>query len=285
VQFEQFFSPELTRALERDPDLLEGREREVTIMFSDIRGFSRISEMLSASQTCLLVREVMEELTARIRQHQGVVVDYIGDAILAMWNAPVDQHEHSLLACRAALAMLEGLPKLNDRWRAKIGGPIGLGIGLNSGPALVGNTGSQTKFKYGPLGHTVNLASRVEGATKQFGLPILITGTTQARLGGSLATRRLCRVRAVGIAEPIALYELYAESASLEWQAHRNTYETGLEHFEANRLAQACQTLHSLLEGQDGKYDPPTLTLVGRAIEHLRDPLRPFDPVFELTLK
>ncbi|HEX8202859.1 MAG TPA: adenylate/guanylate cyclase domain-containing protein [Isosphaeraceae bacterium] len=285
VQFEQFFSPELTRALERDPGLLEGHERELTVLFTDIRGFSRISERLSAHQTCLLVRDVMEELTERIRAHQGVVVDYIGDALLALWNAPLDQPEHARLACRAALAMQGALPGLNDRWADKIGGPFGLGIGLNSGTALVGNTGSRSRFKYGPLGHTVNLASRVEGATKQFGVPILITGATHERLGGSLATRRLCRVKVVGIAEPVALYELHAEAADPDWQTRRDTYETGLAHFEAGRLAEAGRTLYALLEGREGTYDLPTLALVARAIEHLKDPPGPFDPVLELTTK
>ena len=95
---------------------------------------------------------------------------------------------------------------------------IGLGIGINSGPALVGNTGSLQKFKYGPLGHTVNLASRVEGATKHLGVSLLITGSTREQLGDHFATRRLCRARVVGIAGEVELHELHAESASPEWQ-------------------------------------------------------------------
>ncbi|CAN5877201.1 hypothetical protein BH23PLA1_BH23PLA1_37000 [soil metagenome] len=286
-QFTDFFSPELAQELDRRPDLLEGEEREITVLFSDIRGFSRISERLSPADTCRLVRDVMEQLTRRIREHQGVVVDYIGDAILALWNAPADQPDHATLACRAVLAMLEELPALNDRWAEKIGGPFGLGIGLNTGPALVGNTGSQSRFKYGPLGHTVNLASRVEGATKYLGVPALITGATHAALGEGhpFATRRLCQVEVVGIKEPVHLFELHAATLDAGWRGRRDTYEAGLRSFEDGKWAEACQRLYPLLRGQEGQYDLPSLTLIGRAIEHLKDPLRPFNPVLKLESK
>ena len=225
VQFEQFFTPDLAAALDRDPALLDGREREVTVLFADIRGFSAVSEKISPRLTCELIRDIMEHLTARIMESSGVVVDYIGDGLLAMWNAPLEQPDHAARACRAALAMRDGLPELNRRWEGRLGRPIGLGIGINSGTALVGNTGSHKKFKYGPLGHTVNLASRVEGATKHLGVSLLITGSTRELLGGRFATRRLCRARVVGIAGEVELHELHAESASPEWQHRRESYE------------------------------------------------------------
>jgi adenylate cyclase len=285
-QFMDFFSPELARELDRNPRLLDGERRQVTVLFSDIRGFSRISERLSPEETCALVRDVMECLTHRIREYQGVVVDYIGDAIMALWNAPADQPDHATLACRAALAMQQEMPGLNERWADRIGGPFGLGIGLNTGSALVGNTGSQTRFKYGPLGHCVNLASRVEGATKHLGVPLLITGSTHAALGAhDFATRRLCRIEVVGIAEDVDLYELHAATVDPAWRAWRDLYETGLHRFEAGKLAQAFRILHGLLEGQQGHYDLPTLTLVGRAIEHLKDPTSPFRSVLKLQSK
>ena len=115
VQFEQFFTPELVAAFDTDPALLEGREREITALFADIRGFSSVSERLSPRLTCELIRDVMELLTARIMESAGVVVDYIGDGLLAMWNAPLEQPDHAERACRAALAMREGLPELNER--------------------------------------------------------------------------------------------------------------------------------------------------------------------------
>jgi adenylate cyclase len=285
VQFEQFFSPALAYELQRNPRLLEGQEREVTILFSDIRGFSRLSERMEPAEICRLVREVMNELTSQVRAHDGVVVDYSGDGMMAMWNAPADQPDHAALACRAALAMQTAVPRLSEQWSARLGGPLCLGLGLNTGPALVGNTGSQDKFKYGPLGYTVNLASRVEGATKQLGIPTLITGSTRVLLRDRFATRRLCKVRAVGLTTAVELCELYAEEASPEWLAHREAYESALALYEAGQWAACCKALYPLLAGQEGHYDIPSLSLARRALECLTAPPRVFDPIVELSSK
>ena len=109
----------------------------------------------SASNTCRMVRDMMERLSTQIVEHGGVIVDYAGDGILAMWNAPAPQQDHGARAARAALAMLDELPDLNAQWHDLAGVPLALGIGINTGPAMVGNTGSSRKFKYGPHGHTV----------------------------------------------------------------------------------------------------------------------------------
>jgi adenylate cyclase len=285
VQFEQFFTSDLARALDRDPALLEGREREVTVLFADIRGFSEISERLSPRLSCELIRDIMEHLTARIVESAGVVVDYMGDGLLAMWNAPVEQPDHTALACRAALAMRDALPELNRRWEHRVGKPVGLGIGINSGPALVGNTGSPKKFKYGPLGHTVNLGSRVEGATKHLGVGLLITGSTRAQLNQSFATRRLCRARVVGIAGEVELHELHAEIETTDWRSRRETYEHALAFYESGKWSEACQALMPLLTPVSGSYDLPSLTLLGRAVECIKAPPAHFDPVLELKTK
>jgi adenylate cyclase len=203
---------------------------------------------------------------------------------MAMWNAPTTQADHAARACRAALGMLADLPPLNAEWSERLGGPLRLGIGLNTGPALCGNTGSRHKFKYGPLGHAVNLASRVEGATKQLGVPLLITGSTRAPLGDALATRRLCRARVVGIEGPVDLYELYAGGADADWLARRDLYENGLALYEAGDFAGACRAIYPLLVGQEG-HDVPSLTLMGRAVDALRSPPEHFDRVFDLLQK
>ena len=285
ARFEQFFSPELARELQRDPSLLEGRDRAVTILMSDLRGFSRISERIGPRETCRLIDDVFERVTDRIQEHGGVLIDYIGDGLIALWNAPIDQPEHGVLACRAAMAMIGELPALNARWEATIGTSLKLGIGLNTGETLVGNIGSRHKFKYGPLGHPVNLASRVEGATKQLGVPILITGTTHEQLGGALATRRLGQARLVGIAGTVDLYELHAERTTPEWEACRDHYERALALFESGQWGESCRVLHALMAAPGGYDDLPTLGLAARAIDCLRNPDRPFDPVIELSSK
>jgi adenylate cyclase len=284
VQFEQFFSADLARELQKNPRLLEGQEREVTVLFCDIRGFSRLAERLGPTDSCRLVADVMEAMTARVREHDGVVVDYAGDGLMAMWNAPAEQPDHAAKACRAALAALGDLPRLNVAWKERLGVPLHLGVGLNTGQALCGNTGSRLKFKYGPLGHTVNLASRVEGATKHLGIPLLITGSTHARLGGAFATRRLCRARLVGIREAVDLHELYAESAPPEWLAQRETYERGLALFEAGDWAGAYRVLNQLPVGAE-PHDVSTLYLIRRTLEMMGTHPEHFDGVLELKSK
>ena len=215
VQLQQFASPELVRELQRQPDLLQPAGREVTVLFGDLRGFSRISEQLSPQDTFRLVSDAMERLTACIAEHGGYVIDYSGDGIGAMWNAPARQPDHAPRAAAAAADMLAQMPALSDDWRDKLGQPLRLGIGLNTGPVQVGNAGSQRRLKYSPLGHHVNLASRVEGATKQLGVACLVTDATRAAIRDHAtagptpaAFRRLCRVRVVGIQQPVTLHEL-----------------------------------------------------------------------------
>ena len=234
-----------------------------------------------------MLRNMMERLSQRIVEHGGVIVDYAGDGILAMWNAPVKQPAHAVRACRAALAMLGELPALNDRWSNEAAGSLALGIGINTGEALVGNTGSLRKFKYGPHGHTVNLASRVQDATKKLGLPLLITASTRGQLPASFLTRRIGRVVLPGVREPVVAYELFGEHASPEWLSRRDTYERALTLFEEGQWSRACQALMPLLDSENPRavHDTPTLKLMRRAWECLETRPDPFDPVIEVSTK
>ncbi|MBY0525479.1 MAG: adenylate/guanylate cyclase domain-containing protein [Gemmataceae bacterium] len=215
TQFEQFFSSELVRELERNPQLLESRNQEVTILFSDLRGFTRLAEKLGPEVTCRLVRDVMECLTDRIALHGGAIVDYAGDGILAMWNAPVPQPDHVARACRAALAMLEDLPRLNASWQTIAGMPIAFGVGINTGPALVGNTGTSRRLQYGPFGLTVNVASRIQDATKRVGAPLLVSGTVRDLLPSGFHTRSVGPVSLPGVSGETELFELTGDFGTL----------------------------------------------------------------------
>ncbi|HLJ92027.1 MAG TPA: adenylate/guanylate cyclase domain-containing protein [Gemmataceae bacterium] len=281
-QFEQFFTPELSRQLEARPDLLEGRDTEVTLLFCDIRGFSRVSERLGPVGTVQWLRAVMGALSDCVRAHAGVLVDYIGDELFAMWGAPEVQPAHAQLACRAALDMLSVLPELNRQWQQALGEPMDLGIGINTGIAQVGNTGTRHKFKYGPLGNTVNLASRVQGATKHFMTKLLITGATQAALGEGFEARRLCRVRVVNIHEPVELYELPTPNHPC-WADAKREYEAGLAEFENQNFHQAARILANLR----GKCpdDGPALLLLSRVVNCMVKPHAPADLVWELSEK
>src|SRR5262249_26158679 len=181
-RFKRFFTPHLAQQLQSPPDMLDGRDRDVTVLFCDIRGFSRISEELGAQQTIAWCRDVLDRLSGCVMAEDGVVVDYVGDGLMAMWGAPGEQPDHAARACRTALAILNELPALNQKWGPLLKEEMALGMGINSGVAQVGNVGSRHKLKYGALGNTVNVASRVQGASKYFKCSVLLTGETQSRL-------------------------------------------------------------------------------------------------------
>jgi adenylate cyclase len=178
--------------------------------------------------------------------------------------------------------MMGRLAGLNARWQAELGTPMGLGIGLNTGVAQVGNTGSSRKLKYGPLGHHVNLASRVQGACKYLKSALLITEATRQRLDGSFAVRRLCRVRVVNIAEPVTLFEL-AHPNQPDWPRLQGGYEKALAEFERGDCRRAAGSLGQLL----GAFpdDGPALVLLARAANATIQEAEAFDPVWELPGK
>jgi adenylate cyclase len=282
VQFEQFFTPTLASELAARPDLLTGQNREVSLLFCDIRGFSRISERLGPAATVGWISNVMEVLSDCVLAHHGVLVDYIGDELIAMWGAPQDQPQHAQLACRAALEILDRLPALNQRWQESLQEPIVLGIGINTGVAQVGNTGTSRKFKYGALGSTVNLASRVQGATKYLKTPLIITGTTQAQLDASFSTRRLCKVAVVNMAAPVDLYELARPDQPL-WHRLKPAYEEALAGFECKNFASVIPILGNLLA--ERRDDGPSLLLLARAVSCMVEETAGFDPVWKLPGK
>lgn len=283
VRFSQFFGPHLAATLRAQPHLMEGREANVTLMFCDIRGFSAIShELGDPARTVEWLSDVMEDLSHCVLESDGVLVDYIGDELLAMWGAPMQQPDHAHRACQAALKMRERLPHMNARWNSRLGRDFQLGIGLNSGPAFVGNTGTQFKLKYGPLGPHVNLASRVQGATKYFNTDILITEDTRLHLPADLPTRRICSVRVVNIPKPVVLYQVWMDDDE-SWNGLRTEYEAALTEFESMHFHRAVRILGNILA--EHPTDGPSLALLSRVTTQLVHPDQPFDPVWELPGK
>lgn len=280
--FEQFFTRELSEQLALRPNLLDGHDADVSILFCDIRGFSRISERLGPAGTMDWIGDVMGELSDCVLAHTGVLVDYIGDELIAMWGAPVDQPDHATLAARAAVDMLAAVPRINERWAATLGETMDLGIGINSGVARVGNTGSRHKFKYGPLGNTVNLASRVQGATKYVRSRILVTDATRSRMGAGFASRRVCQVRVVNIAEPVVLHEL-GRIDDAGWEELQRAYEGALSAFENRDFHGAAHLLGGLLQTRPD--DGPSLLLLSRVASCLVSTDRDFNPCWDLPGK
>jgi len=265
VQLEAFCSSAVAAELERNPRLLDATEREVSVLFADMRGFSTLSERLAARHVYEIVADVLDRLTECVLDAGGVVVDYYGDGLEAMWNAPLDQADHVERACRAALAMQGELPRLDERWGSRVGVPLRIGIGLNCGRALVGNAGSARRLKYGPRGKVVNLASRIEGATKALGARILASSAIAARAGG-VGLRRMGAARLAGIEEIVELFALDAPGSTALSDA---VHAEALAQYEAGNFDEAAR-----LAARAVDLGCPALALIGEAARR-GDPGRP----------
>ena len=282
IRFEQFFTAELSRHLASNPDLLTRRDTEVTALFCDIRQFSAISERLGPEVTMEWLSDVMGAMAECAAEYDGTLVDYIGDELMVMWGAPAPQPDQATRACRAALQMARRLAEMDQKWRDQIGQPTQLGFGVNTGRARVGNVGFKRKFRYAPFGNTVNIASRVQGATKYLGATVIITEATQKQLDAQVLARRLCSVRLINILEPIALFELCVDDSPAMVKLCQE-YEKALAHFEAEQMLPAIHVLSEILRTHVS--DGPTQLLLSRAVNRLIHASAPFDPVFELPGK
>ncbi len=282
AQLERFVSKEVAQQLEEDQDALIGKDAEVTILFCDIVGFSRISEQLSPAKTFEWINAVMETLSECVSATKGTLVDYIGDELIAMWGAPYAVADHASAAAESAIQMLNSLQKLNEKHPLPGGELTQIGIGLNSGKVRVGNTGSLKKMKYGPLGSEVNIASRVQGATRFLQAPALITGATARHLKGKFNIRRLCSVRLKNIENPVELFELVA-SPNPEWSQITKDYEVALKAFEEHKLLTTIGTLSQVVARET--YDGPTMVLLSRAVDAWSRDQKKYDPVWTLPSK
>ena len=188
---------------------LGGERRELTVLFSDIRGFSRLAEGLAPERLAEFLNQYLTPMTELVLDSDGTLDKYIGDAVMAVWNAPVDVRDHAVRACDTALAMLERLRPLNDRWRAQDLPTVQIGIGINTGPMAVGNMGSEARFDYTVLGDAVNLGARLEGLTKEYEVDVLVGEATRAAAGsGGFVFRELDYVRVKGKDQVARIYQL-----------------------------------------------------------------------------
>jgi adenylate cyclase len=216
--FGQYLSPALVEQLAQSPEklVLGGEEREMTIMFSDVRGFTTISESFKNDPQGLttLMNRFLTPLTNAILARKGTIDKYMGDAIMAFWNAPLDDKEHQLNACEAAVDMLERIDVLNKQreLEPQEGGqtffPLNVGVGLNTGVCVVGNMGSDLRFDYSVLGDSVNLASRLEGQSKEYGFPIIVGSKTALAVKDKFAILELDFIMVKGKKEPEVIYAI-----------------------------------------------------------------------------
>ncbi len=263
--FGQYLSPALVEQLAHSPEklVLGGEEREMSILFSDVRGFTSISELYKDDPQGLtsLMNSFLTPLTNTIIEHKGTIDKYMGDAIMAFWNAPLHDTQHELNACEAALEMLQRVDTLNRQREQQANQtgqrfiPLRVGVGINTGKCVVGNMGSDLRFNYSVLGDPVNLASRLEGQSKNYGVPIIIGSKTAASLHDKFAVLELDCITVKGKTEPESVYTVLgradvANSARFG-QLHSNVSEM-LARFRQRDFAGAANTIVRCRAAGDG---------------------------------
>ncbi|RXH20701.1 CHASE2 domain-containing protein [Bradyrhizobium guangzhouense] len=276
--FAQYMSPVLVEQLAQSPEkvVLGGEEREMTIMFSDVRGFTTISESYKQDPQGLitLMNRFLTPLTDVIIEQKGYVDKYMGDAIMAFWNAPLDDAGHQVHACEAAIQMLEKIDVVNKEreQEAADGGhvyiPLNVGIGLNTGIGVVGNMGSDLKKNYSVLGDSVNLASRLEGQTKEYGFPIIVGSRTALAAKDKFAILELDFIMVKGKTEPEVIYAIAGREDvmhSAAFQRLRNItiemlgcyrnrdWQGALDAIERGRRSEDADTLEKLFKLYDAR--------------------------------
>ncbi|HEY1981308.1 MAG TPA: adenylate/guanylate cyclase domain-containing protein [Xanthobacteraceae bacterium] len=256
----------------KSPPALGGETRNVTVFFSDVAGFSGIAEQLTPTDLVALMNEYLSAMTDIVQEYGGFVDKYIGDAIVAIFGAPLDDPEHAANAVRAAIRCHGKLNELNRTLTLPSGRKLGHRIGLNSGDALVGNIGSRQRFNYTVMGDVVNLASRLEGANKYFGTSIMVSESTYNLAQAACMWRELDVVRVVGRAEPVRIYEplsLKGEETPQQ-AAGAAIYAKALACWRARDFAACAEALGTIVD-----IDPASLWLRQRAQIFAQDPPRP----------
>jgi len=284
--FQQYLSPEVIRRLLQNPELVRPRKTEISIMFSDIRGFTTISEQLDAQELAQLLNEYLTDMTRIVFEREGTLDKYIGDAVMAFWGAPFEEPGHAVKACHAALAMFERLAMLQQGWKANNRPYIDIGVGLNTGTASVGNMGSELRYGYTALGDAVNLASRIEGLNKEYGTHILATEFTVAESrDAGFVFRELDLIRVKGKTRPVTIYELLGLSNGTGDHGERVAlFARGRTSYQQRQWREAIGIFQEMIERWPD--DGPARIFIERCREYLQnDPGPEWDGVCTMTHK
>ena len=285
--FQYYLTPSVVNEILKNPDMLKlgGEKKELTVMFSDIRGFTSISEKLDPESLVRLLNEYLTAMTDIIFEFEGLLDKYIGDAIMAVFGAPLYQPDHPKRGCATALKMIEKLNELKKKWKNEGFPEINIGIGINTGPMVVGNMGSQKRFDYTVMGDSVNLGSRLEGINKQYGTNIIISEFTKYYVQDEFLLRELDMVRVKGKEKPVKIYEL------IDWKGKENgwneiisLFNTGLTAYRNMDWKTASDCFGNILKIKSD--DGPSLVYLERC-KILRDtpPPEGWDGVFTMKTK
>ncbi len=250
VAFQHYVPPAVVDDLVADSGRLSlgGEKRELTVLFSDIRGFTTLSEAMAPEELVKLMNEYFTVMTGKVFEHRGSLDKYIGDAIMAVFGAPLAEPRHAAAACRSALDMLRSLQGLRQSWQARGIPAIDIGVGINTGPMIVGNMGSEARFNYTVVGDAVNLASRIEHLNKEYGTSILVSEYTYLPVKDEFPlAREVDRVRVRGRAQPVCLFELIPEGryAALDWLDEYRAAYALMRAGDSTRAAGLFAALHA----------------------------------------
>ena len=286
--FGQYLSPGVIALIEKDPQKYirpGGETKDLTVMFSDIRGFTTMSEGLTADELVLLLNEYLGEMTEVIFHNLGTLDKYIGDAIMAFWGSPYPQTDHAYRACMCSLQMIQALDKLNAKWKAEGRKQIAIGVGLNTGPVNVGNMGSNKRLAWTVMGDNVNLASRLEGITKEYRGRIVISERTYREVAEKFVCRDLDKIRVKGKNLPVTIYELldFAENKQ-KYEPLLTRYNHAMEAYRAQNWQEAASRLGEMLTHFPD--DGPTQIFMDRVLEFMQHaPEADWDGVYVMKTK
>ena len=292
-QFSTYLSPDLVAKLIKDPSLLKlgGEEKELSIMFTDVRGFTSISEHYGKNVQGLtkIMNRYMTAMTKKILENNGTLDKYIGDAQMAFWNAPLDERKHCKDAVKAALEMLGDLDAFNKEIASEGVPPFGMGIGINTGTVVVGNMGSEQRFDYTCLGDAVNLASRLEGQSKNYGVLIVLGPITAERVDDEFFTLELDCIAVKGKKEGVVIYTVFHNPTKEnyeQWDMARSKHNLMLTYYRQQNWTKASQLVKEL-KGQfnsmmDNYYDIWLQRIIEMKFSNLP---KDWDGVFRATSK
>ncbi|HKI99622.1 MAG TPA: CHASE2 domain-containing protein [bacterium] len=272
--FQQYLSPQVINQLMDNPQLLTlgGERRVMTAFFSDVQGFSTISEKLDPGDLVKLLNVYLTDMSDIITELEGTIDKYEGDAIIAFFGAPVPYEDHAKRACVATLRMQKRLAEMREAWEQEGTPPLYMRIGLNTGPMVVGNMGSEKRFDYTMMGNSVNLAARLEGANKNYGSYSCISEYTYEPAKDDIEVRELDLIRVIGINTPVRIYELLALKGELpeEMQKGIAYFAKGLELYRQQQWEEAAKYFNAVFKFIPD--DPPSTKFIERCREFYKNP-------------
>jgi adenylate cyclase len=286
--FSTYLAPSIVKQLILFPEKLGlgGEDRNITAFFSDVQGFTSISEKLSAKELVELLNEFLTEMTDIILSHEGTVDKFEGDAIIAFFGAPISLKNHALSTCKACIAMHDRLNIMNERWKQENRPQLHMRIGLCSGVAVVGNMGSVNRMDYTMMGDVVNTAARLEGVNKVYGSYSMISETTKTMAGPEIETREIDTIFLVGKNEPVTVYQIIGLKGHVDENILKTVafYEKGLSHYKINDFTTALAHFkQALTESAD---DGPSKTMAARCLNYIKNPPpSDWNGVFKITSK